>query len=287
MVSPAERRAAVVWARAAYRVSERRACRALEVERTMVRYQPHGPDDRPVRARLRELAHARPAFGIKRLHVLIRREGWAINHKKTHRLYKLEGLQVRTKRRQKTASHARVTVPRPQGVNEAWSMDFVSDRLESGRKLRILTIVDQYSRECVAVEADFSLTGEKVVACLEVLKKLRGVPKSITVDNGPEFISKALDAWAYRSNVKLQFIRPGKPIENAFIESFNGRLRDEFLNVDVFGTLEEVRHKLEAWKYDYNTARPHGSIDGKTPLEYAKMLNLGLQTTKNLNQLLA
>lgn len=166
-------------------------------------------------------------------------------------------------------------------------MDFVADRLESGRKVRILTIVDQYSRECVAVEADFSLTGGKVVACLEGLKKLRGLPKSITVDNGPEFISKALDAWAYRNGVKLQFIRPGKPVENAFIESFNGRLRDEFLNVETFATLEEVRVKLEAWKYDYNTARPHGSIDGKTPLEYAKQVNLGLQTTKNLNQLLA
>lgn len=210
-----------------------------------------------------------------------------MNRKRVHRLYKLEGLQVRTKRRQKTASHARVALPMPQGVNEAWSMDFVADQLENGRRLRILTIVDQYSRECVAVEADFSLTGIKVVECLERLKKLRGLPKSITVDNGSEFISKAMDAWAYRNGVQLQFIRPGKPIENAFIESFNGRLRDEFLNVDVFGTLEEVRHKLEAWKYDYNTARPHGSIDGKTPLEYAKQVNLGLQITKNLNQLLA
>lgn len=219
---------------------------------------------------------------------MLRREGIMVNRKRVHRLYKLEGLQVRTtKRRQKVAGRARVPTAAPRGVNEAWSMDFVADRLENGRRVRILTIVDQYSRECVSAEADFSLTGEKVVSCLEGLKKMRGLPKSITVDNGPEFISKALDAWAYRSGVKLQFIRPGKPVENAFIESFNGRLRDELLNVDVFGTLEDVRAKLDAWKYDYNTARPHGSIDGKTPLEYAKQVNLGLQTTKNLNQLLA
>lgn len=219
---------------------------------------------------------------------MLRREGIMVNRKRVHRLYKLEGLQVRTaKRRQKIAGRARVPATAPRGVNEAWSMDFVADRLENGRRVRILTIVDQYSRECVAVVADFSLTGEKVVSCLEGLKKMRGLPKSITVDNGPEFISKALDAWAYRSGVKIQFIRPGKPVENAFIKSFNGRLRDELLNVDVFGTLEDVRAKLDAWKYDYNTARPHGSIDGKTPLEYAKQVNLGLQTTKNLNQLLA
>jgi putative transposase len=237
--------------------------------------------------RIRDIAAARPRFGYLRIHIMLRREGLMVNKKRVHRLYKLEGLQVRTKRRQKTASHARVALPAPQGVNEAWSMDFVADQLENGRRVRILTIVDQYSRECVAVEADFSLTGTKVVACLEALKRLRGLPKSITVDNGSEFISKVMDAWAYRNSVQLQFIRPGKPIENAFIESFNGRLRDEFLNVDVFGTLEEVRVKLEAWKYDYNTARPHGSIDGKTPLEYAKQVNLGLQTAKNLNRLLA
>ena len=238
--------------------------------------------------RIRDIAAARPRFGYLRIHIMLRRDGIMVNRKRVHRLYKLEGLQVRTtKRRQKVAGRARVPVAAPQSVNEAWSMDFVADRLENGRKVRILTIVDQYSRECVAVEADFSLTGGKVVACLEVLKKLRGLSKSITVDNGPKFISKALDAWAYRNGVKLQFIRPGKPVENAFIESFNGRLRDEFLNVETFATLEEVRAKLEAWKYDYNTARPHGSIDGKTPLEYAKQVNLGLQTTKNLNQLLA
>ena len=206
-----------------------------------------------------------------------------MNHKRVHRLYKLDGLQVRTKRRRKIASHVRVPLPRPQRVNEAWSMDFVSDRLEDGRRLKMLTIVDQYSRECVTVEAAFSLKGQQVVACLESQKLRRGLPKSITVDNGPEFISKALDAWAYRNGVKLQFIRPGKPIENAFIESFNGRLRDEFLNTEVFGTLEEVRGKLEVWRFDYNTTRPHGSIDGKTPLEKARSIKLGLQTTEILN----
>ncbi len=144
--------------------------------------------------RIRDIASARPRFGYLRIHIMLRREGILVNRKRVHRLYKREGLQVRTKRRQKTASHARVLLPAPQGVNEAWSMDFVADRLENGRRLRILTIVDQYSRECVAVEADFSLTGQKVVTCLERQRQLRGLPKSITVDNGSEFISKALDA---------------------------------------------------------------------------------------------
>lgn len=237
--------------------------------------------------RIVDIAKARPRFGYLRIHLMLGREGWKVNRKRVYRLYRLEGLQVRTKRRQKVASHARVPLPRPQGINEAWSMDFVADQLECGRRLKILTVVDQYSRECVALEADFSIKGHKVVACLERQKRLRGLPKSITVDNGSEFISKALDAWAYRNGVQLQFIRPGKPIENAFIESFNGRLRDEFLNVDVFGTLEEVRHKLEAWKYDYNTARPHSSIDGKTPLEKARGFSSGLQTARNLNLHLA
>lgn len=210
-----------------------------------------------------------------------------MNKKRVYRLYTLEGLQVRTKRRQKTASHARVRLPAPQRVNEAWSMDFVADQLENGRRFRILTIVDQYSRECVALVVDFSLTGVKVAEVLERLKHERGLPKWITVDNGSEFISKALDAWAFRNGVQLQFIRPGKPVENAFVESFNGRLRDEFLNVEVFGCLEEVRAKSEGWRFDYNTVRPHGSIDGKTPSEFARNINSGLQTAKNLNQLLA
>ncbi len=273
--------------RQAYRISTRRACGLFGLERSAYYYRGQGRDQSVIRLRIRQIAAERPRFGYLRIYTMLRREGLRVNHKRVHRLYKLDGLQVRTKRRQKTASHARVPLPAPQAVNEAWSMDFVADRLEDGRRVRILTVVDQYSRECVVVAADFSLTAPKVVEYLDRQKQLRGLPKSITIDNGPEFISKALDAWAYSNGVKLQFIRPGKPTENAFIESFNGRLRDEFLNVDVFETLGEVRDKLEAWKYDYNTARPHGSIDGKTPLEYAKQVNLGLQTTKNLNQRLA
>lgn len=271
----------------AYKVSRRRACGLVGLCRATLYYRSRRKGEELLITRMRQIAAQRPRFGYLRIHTMLRREGWHVNHKRIHRLYKLDGLQVRTKRRKKTASHARVPLPAPEGSNQAWSMDFVTDRLENGRRLRILTIVDQYSRECVAVDADFSLTGEKVVACLDRQKQLRGLPKSITVDNGSEFISKSLDAWAYRNNVQLQFIRPGKPIENAFIESFNGRLRDEFLNVEVFSSLEELRQKIENWRWDYNTERPHSSIDGETPLQRARGIKSGLQTAKLLNQLLA
>ena len=270
-----------------YRISERRACGLFGLYRGTYFYRSHAKDQSALRMRIVDIAKARPRFGYLRVHMMLERGGWRINKKRVYRLYTLEGLQVRTKRRRKIASHARAPLPAPQAVNEAWSMDFVSDQLENGRRFRILTIVDQYSRECVALEPGFTLTGQMVAACLDRVKTVRGLPKSITVDNGSEFISKALDAWAYRNGVQLQFIRPGKPIENAFIESFNGRLRDEFLNVEVFGSLEEVRGKSETWKWDYNTKRPHSSIDGKTPTEFAGNIKLGLQKANFLNLALA
>lgn len=193
-------------------------------------------------------------------------------------------LQVRTKQRKKRVSQPRVQLPVPMAVNEHWSMDFIHDMLEDGRKFRILTVVDQFSRECPLLGAGSSLSGRKVVEYLERVRDTRGLPKAITVDNGSEFTSKALDSWAYHNGIHLDYIRPGKPTENAFIESFNGRLRDECLNVNVFTTLEEASSLLEAWRQDYNNFRPHTSTDGMPPAEYAAKQKEGLKIAEIPNQ---
>ena len=248
------------------------------------RYVAHRPDDTALRMRLRELAQSRPRFGHPRLYLLLRREGWRVNHKRTYRIYREEGLSVRTKKRRKRASHLRVVPDLPSAPNERWSMDFVADRLDDGRRFRALTVVDVFTRECLAIEADFSLTGRKVADVLERLVFERGTPKIITVDNGSEFYSKEMDSWAYRREVRLDFIRPGKPVENAFIESFNGRLRDECLNAEVFVNLPAARQRLHEWKRDYNECRPHSSLGGIPPSEYAaKWRSEGAAEVKILN----
>jgi putative transposase len=219
--------------------------------------------------RLRELAGSRVRFGYRRLTVLLKREGWAVNAKRIYRLYTEEGLTVRTKYRKKAASHQRV----PQGPatvpNQRWSMDFVSDRFVNGRWFRVLTVIDQFTRECLLLLVDRALSGEKVAVALEHVVSQRGVPMSITVDNGSEFASRAMDAWAYGHGICLDFIRPGKPVENGYIESFNGRLRDECLNVSLFFSLEDAREKLEAWRRDYNLARPHSALGDEAPTAFA------------------
>ena len=194
--------------------------------------------------RIRELAGSRVRYGYRRLAVLLRREGWVVNTKRVYRLYREEGLQVRTKKRGKRAAHARVRLPEAARANQRWSMDFVSDRLTDGRWFRILTVVDQYTRECLCIYADRSQTGEKVVEHMKRLVALRGVPESITTDNGSEFAGQAMDVWAHQAGVKLDFIRPGRPVQNGYIESFNGRLRDECLNIEVFSNLAEARETL-------------------------------------------
>lgn len=192
-----------------------------------------------------------------------------MNHKRVYRLYHDEGLHLRMKWvKRKRASYLRVPLALPNRANEQWTMDFVMDQLLDGRKFRILTVVDKFSRECVLMEADFSLTGKKVAKALERAGQQRPLPEAITVDNGSEFSGKDLDNWAYWKRIKLDFIRPGKPVENAYIESFNGRLRDECLNDQIFMTLEDAREKLEAWRVDYNTCRPHGSLGNLTPKEF-------------------
>jgi putative transposase len=204
-------------------------------------------------------------YGYRRLHILLRREGWRINHKRVYRLYREEGLGIQAKRRKKRVSKSRVLPSPAQRPQERWSMDFLTDGLADGRRFRVLTIVDTVSRVSPAIEVGPSLTGERVVAVLERLKRTTGTPERIAIDNGPEFISKALDAWAYRNSVQLEFSRPGKPTDNAFAESFNGRLRDECLDQHWFTSLEEVRQTVEAWRIDYNTERPHRALNQQTP----------------------
>jgi putative transposase len=228
-----------------------------------------GYDDR-LRERMRELAHQRRRFGCPRIHFLLRREGLVVNHKRTERIYREEGLSLRKRKRKKTAARARVTLPSPERPNERWSMDFVADSLVTGRRFRALVIVDDYSRECPVIEVDTSLGGARVVDVLERLRETRGLPEVITIDNGPEFTGKKLDEWAYRRGVILNFIRPGKPVENAFAESFIGRLRDECLNENWFINLKHARDIIECWRIDYNEDRPHGSLGGLTPNEFVE-----------------
>jgi len=199
---------------------------------------------------------------------MLKREGVVINHKRTERIYKEEGLALRIRRRKKMAAIQRIEALAPTRVNERWSMDFVSDALSSGRKIRALTIVDEYSRKCHRIEVDTSIGGQRVTRVLDEIAQFEGLPSLITIDNGPEFISKALDAWAYQRGIKLNFIRPGKPVDNSFIESFNGRFRDECLNDHWFVSLDEARKIIEDWRIDYNNERPHTSLGNLTPEEF-------------------
>ena len=252
-------------------LSERKACLLVNMSVSVYRYRPKPDNDAILRQRLRELAAQRKRFGSPRLHILLRREGLVLNHKRTERIYRGEGLSLRRKRRRKGAAAARVVLPSPQQTNERWSMDFVTDSIVTGRRFRGLVIVDDYSRECSAIEVDTSLGGRRVVGVLERLAESRGLPESITMDNGPEFAGRALGEWAYRRGVKLNFIRPGKPTENAFAESFIGKFRDEYLNMNWFMNLKHARDIIETWRIDYNEVRPHRSLKGSTPKEYAEV----------------
>ncbi len=259
----------VHFLRVGFKVSERRACRAIGVHRTIVRYQSRKETQLPLRQRIKELAAVRVRYGYRRIHVLLRREGWPVNIKRVYRLYREEGLSLRYKRSKKRVSAPRVTPPPATQPNERWSIDFLKDALMDGRGFRVFTVVDNVSKVSPAIEVAFSLKGGQVVAVLERLKVTIGVPKRLAVDNGPEFISKALDAWAYRNGVQLEFSRPGKPTDNAFVESFNGHFRQECLDQHWFASLEEARQVIEAWRVEYNTERPHRALRQETPMDYA------------------
>ena len=257
-------------ARESLGLSERKACELVDISASVYRYRPKESNDITLRERLRELAGERKRFGSPRLHILLKRERLVVNHKRTERIYREEGLALRRKRRRKGAAGIRVIMPAPEMTNERWSMDFVTDSIVTGRRFRALAIIDDYSRECPVIEVDTSLGGRRVGGVLDRLAETRGLPGEITMDNGPEFAGRALDEWAYRKGVKLNFIRPGKPIENAFAESFNGRLRDECLNTNWFTNLKHARDIIEDWRKDYNEVRPHSSLKGRTPKEYAE-----------------
>jgi putative transposase len=217
----------------------------IDVSSSVYRYNPKPGNDDPLRHRLRELAEQRKRFVSLRLHIMLKREGLVTNHKRTERIYREEGLMLKRKLRRKGDVGARVVTPSPQRLDDRWSVDFMTDNIVTGRRFRALAIVDDYSRECPAIEVDTSLGGRRVVGVLEELADIRGLPEVITIDNGPEFAGHALDEWAYRKGVKLNFIRPRKPKENAFAESFNGRLRDECLNTNWFISLNHAWSVIE------------------------------------------
>ncbi len=242
----------------------------MELAESTYRYKSCRKEPEGLRERLLELAAERPRFGYRRLHVLLVREGWAVNHKRIQRMYREEKLAVRRKRRKRVAQTARKPRVLPEGPNERWSMDFMADSLATGRGFRTLNVVDDYTRECVAIEVDTSLSGERVTRVLDQVIERRGKPQSLVMDNGPEFASRALDAWAYERGIQLDFIRPGKPIENCFVESFNGKFRDECLNQHWFTSLRDARLEIEAWRRDYNRVRPHSSLGNVPPADYAE-----------------
>lgn len=252
-----------------FQVSCVRACRLAQFSRAAWYRRGQARDQSALRLRIRDLAHARPRFGYRRLWVLLRREGWRVNHKRVRRLYRLDGLQVRMRvRRRKHMALHRGPAPRPAGPTERWAMDFVHDALADGRPFRILTVVDQWSRQSPLLEVAARMSGQTVSEALDRVLDGEPRPRSITVDHGTEFQSRALEDWAYRRGVQLDFIRPGKPVENAFIEAFNGRLRDECLNVHQFASLADAKAKIETWRLDYNQGRPHSSLGDLTPNEF-------------------
>ena len=271
VVPPTAKRKVGHYLEKAYKFSQRRVCKLLNLGRSSYQYQSRR-DDSALRDRLKALADQRPRFGYRRLHALLKREGQQINHKRVFRLYREGDLGLPRRRRKRLVAGKRVPHETPAGVNDRWSIDFIHDQLATGTRFRILSVVDDFSRECLACEADLSLPGERVVRVLD----LRGKPSSITLDNGPEFKGRALDRWAYGHGVTLAFIRPGKPLENAFVESFHSRLRDECLNLHWFGGLPEARSIVEAWRVDYNHGRPHSSLGYLTPAEFASGSRLGL-----------
>jgi len=259
-----------------YEISERRACRLVLLHRSTYYYQSRKKDDRALRMRIKELAYSRPRYGYRRLTVLLQREGWEVNHKRIYRIYGEEELLVRTKRRKKRAAQRRLKPLPATQVGEHWSIDFVSDQLADGRRFRVLTAIDQVSRECVCLEVAQKLPADAVTAALDQAIWAYGQPKVITSDNGTEFTSNHFDQWAYKRGIQLDFIAPGRPVENAYIESFNGKLRDECLNMHWFESLAEAKRLIERWRIDYNETRPHSSLGNRAPAAYvAELLGVG------------
>lgn len=269
MVTPAMKKDMAGYLQEQHGLSKRRCAHLVQTAPSVLRYQTRRGGDGAIRERLKALAVERPRWGYRRLHILLRREGLLINRKKTHRLYREEKLHLRPKKRKRITSSTRGAPETAKAINDIWTMDFVHDNLADGRTFRTLNIMDAFSREALEIEVDTSLNGQRVVRVLESLVAVRGKPRLIQVDNGSEFRGVELDKWAYRNQVKLHFIEPGKPTQNAKIESFNGRLRDECLNQEWFTSLFHARCVLAAWKDDYNFVRPHSALNYQTPTQWA------------------
>jgi putative transposase len=254
-------------------MSERHACRLLGLARSTHRYRARTNEwDARLRERLKELAAKRMRFGYRRLTALLVREGITVNHKRVYRLYRAEGLAMRIRQRRRIRWTGAVSSAAAIRANQRWSIDFVSDCVSTGRVIRMLTVVDDCTRECPAIEVDTSLGGLRVRRVLDRIASDRGLPEAIVLDNGPEFRGRALAAWSEERGVRLEFIQPGKPAQNAFAESFNGRLRDECLNANWFTSLSDARRKIEDWRQDYNQQRPHSSLNYLPPAEFARTL---------------
>ena len=272
MVGPQAKRDAVALLMNERDFGITRACGLIGISRSLYGYRSRRLDTLALRVRIAEIAAAKRRYGYRRVHIVLRREGWHVNRKRTYRLYREAGLAVRRRKRKRIGPFERKPLPKPSAPNVSWSMDFVSDGLADGRRLRCLAIVDDCTRECLELTVDTSITGTRVKNLLDRLSNTRGLPQSITVDHGPEFAGQVLDAWAYQRKVLLSFIRPGKPNENAYIESFNGKFRDECLNEHWFTSMAQARQIVEAWRIEYNTERPHSSLGNRTPQEFAAAL---------------
>jgi transposase InsO family protein len=272
MVRPAAKREAVAHLRSTLEMSERRACSLVAADRTMVRYRSRRPPDTALRARLRELANERRRFGYRRLFIMLRAQGEPSGINRIYRLYREEGLTVRKRKARRRAVGTRTPILVEARINARWSLDFVHDQFALGRRFRILNIVDDVTRECLAAIPDTSISGKRVARELTALIDARGKPQMIVSDNGTEFTSNAILAWTKEHQVEWHYIAPGRPMQNGYIESFNGRMRDELLNESLFVDLDQARQLIGAWTADYNTARPHSSLGYKTPAAYAGTL---------------
>ena len=269
-MKPSQRRPVVGYMHDTYRVSERRACRVARVPLSTFRYESRLEPRTALRLRIREIAQVRVRYGYRKIRVLLNREGWKVGKKLVYRLYREEGLTLRHKprRKRRAALHRRARC-RPTAPNEVWSLDFVADQLADGRRFRALTIMDVFTRESLAIEVGQKLKGKDVVSTLNGIRQKRGVPKFLFCDNGSEFTSQIMDLWAYHNRVQIDFSRPGKPTDNAHVESFNGTLRAECLDAHWFATLAEAKQVIESWRCEYNESRPHRSLGERTPSEFA------------------
>ena len=271
-MTPDAKREAVGYLQAAYGVSERRACSAMAVDRSTIRYESKRPDDTELRDQVRQIASERRRFGYRRIHVLLEREGIQVNLKKLRRIYSEEKLQVKRGGGRKRALGTRRPIEVPTAVNVRWSLDFVSNAFTDGRRFRILAVVDDFTQENLALVADTSLSGARVVRELQALCEQRGYPKTIVSDNGTELTSTAVLKWVQETGIDWHYIQPGKPTQNAFIESFNGRLRDECLNETLFSSLHDARYELNRWREDYNQVGPQFALGNLSPAEFVKKL---------------